>query len=179
MKEIIIYGSHYGSTELYAKKLSEQTHIPATPWDQITDLSTFDTIVYIGGLYAGGVLGLRKTFAKCTMQSSQKLVIVTVGLADPEDLQNQHNIRTSLHRQLPKEVYEQAKIFHLRGAIHYQKLNFGHKTMMNLLYQSVRKTPSKQQNAENRAFIETYGKQVSFIDFNALQPIIKELKQQF
>lgn len=49
---------------------------------------------------------------------------------------------------------------------------------MALLYQSVRKTPSEKQTAENRAFIETYGKQVDFTNFRALEPIIWEIQRE-
>lgn len=48
--------------------------------------------------------------------------------------------------------------------------------MMKLLYQSLRRTPLEKQTAENRALIETYGKQVDFTDFSALEPIIGEFQ---
>ena len=48
---------------------------------------------------------------------------------------------------------------------------------MTLLYQSLRRTPFEKQTAENRALIETYGKQVDFTDFGALEPIIHEIQR--
>ena len=48
---------------------------------------------------------------------------------------------------------------------------------MKMLYQSLHKTPPEKQTAENRAFIETYGKQVDFTDFSALEPIIQEIQR--
>ena len=48
--------------------------------------------------------------------------------------------------------------------------------MMALLYQSLRRTPLEKQTAENRALIETYGKQVDFTDFDALEPIMQEIQ---
>ena len=83
----------------------------------------------------------------------------------------------SLQRQLPAEPLDRAKVFHLRGGIDYQKLSFGHRTMMKLLYQSLRRVPLEKQTAENRALIETYGKQVDFTDFSALEPIILEIQR--
>ena len=53
-------------------------------------------------------------------------------------------------------------------------LSFGHRMVMKLLYQSLHRTPLEQQTAENRALIETYGKQVDFTDFRTLEPIIQE-----
>ena len=50
--------------------------------------------------------------------------------------------------------------------------------MMKLLYQSLRRTPFEKQTAENRAFLETYGKQVDFTDFRALEPIIQTIQRE-
>lgn len=177
MEDIIVYGSQYGSTRRYAEKLSEQVGIPAVSYQNAPELSNRKTIVYLGGLYAGGVLGLAKTLQSFSLQDGQKLLLVTVGLADPNEPENQDNIRTSLQRQLPAELFDRAKVFHLRGGIDYQKLSFGHRTMMKLLYQSLRRTPLEKQTAENRALIETYGKQVDFINFGALEPIIHEIQR--
>ena len=115
MEHIIVYGSQYGSARRYAEKLSEQTGIPAISYKDVSDLSGMKTIIYLGGLYAGGVLGLAKTLRGFSLQDGQKLILVTVGLADPNELENQDNIRASLQRQLPAELLDRAKIFHLRG----------------------------------------------------------------
>ena len=177
MNQVIIYGSHYGSTYRYAKQLSEQTNIPAVSYNEAPDLSEMDTIIYMGGLYAGGVVGLAKTLGGFSIQNGQKLLLVTVGLADPNESENRDNIRTSLQKQLSPELIEQAKIFHLRGGVDYQKLSFGHRMMMKLLYQSLRRTPPEKQTAENRALIETYGKKVDFTDFSSLEPIIQKIQK--
>ena len=177
MEHIIVYGSQYGSTRRYAEKLSEITGIPAASYKDAPSLSGMKTIIYLGGLYAGGILGLAKTLRDFSLGDGQKLILVTVGLADPNEPENQHNIRTSLQRQLLQELLDRAKIFHLRGGIDYQKLSFGHRTIMKLLYQSLRRTPLENQTVETRALIETYGKQVDFTDFSALEPIIHEIQR--
>lgn len=176
MEHIIIYGSQYGSARRYAQELSARTGIPAVSYKDAPELSGAKTVVYLGGLYAGGVLGLGKTLRGFSPHDGQKLLIATVGLADPAEPENRDNIRASLRRQLSPELFEKAEIFHLRGGIDYQKLSFGHRTMMKLLYQSLRKTPIEEQTAENRALMETYGKQVDFTDFGALEPVIRKMR---
>ena len=178
MKQIIIYGSQYGSTYRYAEKLSEQTNIPAVSYKDAPDLSGMKTIIYLGGLYAGGVLGLAKTLRGLSPYGGFKLILVTVGLADPNEPENQENIRASLKKQIPSELLVQTEIFHLRGSIDYKKLGVGHRTMMALLYHSVRKMPPEKQTAEDRALMETYGKQVDFTDFNTLEPIVEEIQRE-
>ena len=175
MSNIIIYGSHYGTTKQYAKELSRRTNIEAISFENVKEINNYDKIIYLGGLYAGGVLGMSKTLKKLNKISNKTIILVTIGLADPTDEKNINNIRNNIKIQIPKEIFEKAKIFHLRGGIDYSKLNFVHKTMMKLLYNAVKNVPLEKQTAENRAMIETYDKKVDFIDFSSLDKIISEI----
>ena len=176
MNSIIIYGSHYGTTKQYAEELSKRTNIKAISFKKFNQqINDYDNIIYLGALYAGGVLGMSKTLKKLNNISNKKILIATVGLSDPTDEVNKNNIRNNIKNQIPKEVLEKAKIFHLRGGIDYSKLNFAHKTMMKLLYNAVKNLPNEKQTAEDRAMIETYNKKVNFIDFSRLDKIINEI----
>ena len=177
MKSIILYGSRYGSARRYAQELSKQTDIPAVSYQEAPPLSKLETIVYIGALYAGGVLGLTKTLRRQSFGEHQRLVIVTVGLADPDILQNRENIRNALQKQIPAQLYGRAAVFHLRGAIDYQALSLGHRTMMALLHRSLQKKPAEEWSEEDKALMETYGKQADFVDFASLRPIINEMQR--
>ena len=178
MNSIIIYGSHYGTTKQYAEELSKRTDIKVIFFKNVNQqINDYDTIIYLGGLYAGGVLGMSKTLKKLHNISGKKIIIATVGLSDPTDEVNKNNIRNNIKSQIPKEVFEKAKIFHLRGGIDYSKLNLVHKTMMKLLYNAVKNLPEEKQTAENRAMTETYNKKVDFIDFSALDKIIDEVQK--
>ena len=178
MKSVILYGSRYGSARRYAQELSKQTDIPAVSYQEAPPLSKLETIVYIGALYAGGVLGLTKTLRRQSFGEHQRLVIVTVGLADPDILQNRENIRNALQKQIPAQLYGRAAVFHLRGAIDYQALSLGHRTMMALLHRSLQKKPAEEWSEEDKALMETYGKQADFVDFASLRPIINEMQKK-
>ena len=81
--QIIIYGSEYGSTKRYAERLSEITGIEAVNYKEAKDIGDYKRVVYLGGLFAGGVMGLKKTVSKMTSQ--QELILATVGLTDPNE----------------------------------------------------------------------------------------------
>ena len=176
MEGIIVYGSKYGTSRRYAEKLSQLTGLPAIPYQEASDLAGRDTIIYLGSLYAGGVLGMAKTLRGLALREGQRLIIVTVGLADPGNPKNREHIRASLKKQLSPELFRQATIFHLRGGIDYSTLTFRHQAMMALLCLSLRRKPAEQQSAEDRALLETYGKQVDFTDLNTLIPILQEIQ---
>ena len=175
MNNIIIYGSNYGTTEQYAKELSRRTNIEAISFENVQEINKYDKIIYIGGLYAGGVLGMSKTLRKLTNIQNKTIIIATVGLADPTDEKNINNIRNNIKVQISKEIYDKAKIFHLRGGIDYSKLKFFHKTMMKMLYNAVKNIPQEKLSAENKAMIETYNKKVNFVNFSDLDKIISEI----
>lgn len=173
-KQLIIYGSRYGSTKRYAERLAEMTGTEAVEYKEAKDLGDYDRIVYLGSLYAGGVTGLKQTVGK--MSPQQELIVATVGLADPSDAANVAHIRQSIKGQIPAHFYDESRLFHLRGAIDYTKLNLKYRLMMSLLAKKVAKLSEEQQNAETRAMLETYGKQVDFVDFSSLQPIVDKIK---
>ena len=167
VKTIITYGSQYGSAEHYARKFAEYTGFPVLPYSEVKSAAGYERVIHFGALYAGGVLGLRHVAA--LLAPKTELVIVTVGLADVQDAENIQNIRKAIRRQVPEETFRHAQIFHLRGAIDYGKLNLKHRTMMALLYAKAKRLPEEKKNAETRSLIETYGKQVSFVNDDALE----------
>ena len=174
MKGIIVYGSQYGTTKQYAKELSKQTGLPIENEQNLVTIDHYDFVVYLGGLYAGGLKGF-KNFQK-KIHSNIKLMIGTVGLADVTDEKNIQNIRQSLKHKIPQSLWHSITIYHLRGGIDYSKLNLKHKTMMSLLYKMLKKKSRENMSAEDLAMIETYHKQVNFVDFEMLKPIIKDIK---
>ena len=141
----------------------------------IKDINSYDQIIYLGGLYAGGVLGMSNTLKKINDITNKSIILITVGLADPQDKENKNNIRKNMEKQLDKEVFKHAKIFHLRGAIDYKNLKFTHKTMMKLLYHAVKNLPEEKKSAEDKAMIDTYNQTISFIDYSKLDPIVNEI----
>ena len=175
MNRIIIYGSKYGTTKKYASELSKRINSNIISYEEISDLENYDSIVYFGALYAGGVLGMSKTLKKIKNPDNKELFVITVGLADPYDEQNIKTINKGIARQVSPEIFSNLNIFHLRGGIDYSKLDFKHKTMMRLLYNKAKKLPEEKKTAEVKAMIETYNSVVDFINFDELDKIIEEL----
>lgn len=76
MSNIIIYGSRYGTTKQYAEELSKRTNIKAISFKKVNQqIDNYDNIIYLGGLYAGGVLGLSKTLKKVNNISKKELLL--------------------------------------------------------------------------------------------------------
>ena len=173
MKKVIIYGSHYGTTRRYAEKLSELTGIEAINYSDVKNLSGYETVIHMGGLYAGGVKGLKNTVK--LLADSTRLIVVTVGLADVTKKENTDHIKKSVGMQLPQSVLERTTILHLRGAMDYSKLNIAHKSMMALVYKKTKSTPDEEKTEEVKDMIATYGQKADFMDFSSLEKVMEKL----
>ena len=168
MKTLIVYGSQYGTAQRYASELSKLTGFPVISHKEVQGIDDYEKVIYVGALYAGSVLGLKK-FAKTL--THQELTVVTVGIVDPNDPENIRYIRQMLKKQLPERFYDETKIFHLRGAIDYNHLNLKHRLMMSFVHRQLDKRPLEQLDVVARTIIETYGKTVDYVDFGQLNII--------
>ena len=83
MDGLIVYGSKYGTTRRYAEELSRLTGLPAIPCGEFHRLAEGSILVYLGALYAGGVLELKQAMKGLSLGDGQRLIVATVGLADP------------------------------------------------------------------------------------------------
>ena len=119
---------------------------------------------------------MKKTLNKISNPTNKKIIIATVGLADPNDVENRDNIRAGIERQLSEDIYNQASIHFLRGGIDYSLLNLKHKTMMAFVHKRLKGLKEEEKSAEAKAILETYGKKVYYMDFDALNPIIDEIQ---
>ena len=173
--KIIIYASQYGTTKDYAQELSKKTDIKAVKFSDVQDINQYGTIIYFGALYAGSVLGMKKTLNKISDVSNKKIIIATVGLADPFDENNRNTIREGIKKHLSDDIYNQSSIHFLRGGIDYSALNLKHKTMMAFAHKRAKQLKEDEKTAEIKAILETYGKNVNYTDFDTLNPIINEI----
>ena len=173
MKQIVIYGSLHGAAKRYAERLAQITGTEAKSFKEVKDVAQFERIIYVGAVYAGGVMGLKKTAQQ--LSDGQEVIIVTVGMTEPTDPVYVNNIRNAIRQLVPACIFNDDKIFHLRGAIDYGKLGLGHRILMKMMYSQAMKTPDDKLTAEAKAIKETYGQAVDFVNFETLKPVVEAL----
>lgn len=178
MNTAVIYKSHYGSTETYAKWLAEDLGADLLQADRVkpVDLQQYHTIVYGGGLYAGGVNGIALLTKNFEYIKDKALYLFTVGAADVTATENIKAIRSALEKKLPPAMREKLHIYHLRGGMHYSKMSFMHRTMMNMMVKMLRKKPENELRVEDKEMLETYGQDVDFTDRAAIAPLVADIK---
>lgn len=172
MKSIIIFGSKYGSARKYAMTLSDKLRLDVHDYSKVRVDENYDLVLYVGSLYAGGVLGLKQFLKRTKIYNFKKMFIITVGISDPKNIENIRNIENNVYKQLPKNMDKKVDLFHIRGKLDYSNLSLKHKMMMKLLYHHSKKIPFEKQTEETKLFISTYNKKVDYIDLSSLEDII-------
>ena len=173
MRKVIIYGSLYGAAKSYAENLSRLTGVKAYSYQKVKDLSNYQQIVYLGGLYLGGMVGLKQTIRKAP--ENAEFIFITVGIDDIFDKKCMDKIKKSIQNQVPPYIYNKAKIFHLKGRIDYSRLKFRHRLIMAFLYQSLKERSRVNWAEENNMFIKTYCEKADFVEYTSLIPIAEEM----
>ena len=167
----VIYKSKYGYTERYARWIAQELGAQLFEASQIkpAQLASYDVVVYGGGLYAGSINGV----SLVTKNPCKSLVVFTVGLADPAIT----DFSETLKRTFPGEALSKVKVFHLRGGIDFQKLGLAHKGMMAIFRKATAKKDKTKLSGEEKAMLETDGKNVDFTDRDAIAPLVAYVKE--
>jgi len=173
-KIVVIFESKYGSTRHYATWIAEALSCPLFEKRKFhqQDLAAYDTLIYGGGLYAGGVSGIDLITKNWPIIREKNVVLFTCGLADPSEPENVRHIRDSLSKALSPEILEKIHLFHLRGGIDYSRLNFIHKAMMSMLRKMLLKKDPESLKNEDKQLLETYGKCNDFTRRETITPLV-------
>jgi menaquinone-dependent protoporphyrinogen IX oxidase len=162
-KIAVIYGTKYGATEKYARWIAEEldADLLEQPKTKLNSLLKYDIIIYGGGLYASGIKGVELMTKNYNEIKDKKIIVFTVGLADPN---NKEQFRPIIDRNFNDEMKENITVFHFRGSINYKKLGVLHKAMMAMLKSMTVKKPQSELTDEDKQLLETYGEIVDFTD---------------
>lgn len=174
MKCLVTYASKYGSTKKYAQWIAEALACDIRDSKDVngTLLEQYDVIIHGGGLYAGGLSGIRTIVKNFDAISHKEIVLFSCGLADPGDPENVAHIEAGLAKVLKPEISGKIKQFHLRGGINYATLRLPHKAMMAMLRKTMLQKGYDNLRAEDRLMLDTYGKVVDFSDRDTILPLL-------
>ena len=167
----VVYQSHYGTTKKYAEWIAQALDADLLNRKKVSvsELSQYGMIIYGGGLYAGGLLGIDLV----SKSKFKHLVVFTVGLADPKIM----DYSEIMAKAFPNQAYQPDQVYHFRGGINYQKLTFLHRGLMTLLKKTVVKKSDSEISAEGKAILETYGKKIDFTYKEMISPLTSYVKE--
>lgn len=169
-KVVVLYKSHYGSTQQYAQWLAEETG--GDCWDldsvQMDALKHYDVILFGGGLYAAGISGI-KSFQKIYPSlHAKKVIVFGVGLS-PSRKKTLLDVENA---SFSDEMKGQVPLFLLRGAFDYTKQKFMHKMMMKLMETKIKSKDPSQWTEDDKGLLNSMKKPVDYLDRTSIKPIL-------
>lgn len=174
-KTAVIYKTKYGSTKKYAEWIAQ--NLSCDIFDarevKVNDLLKYDVIIFGGGLYASGIIGIQTITKNYSKLKDKEIIIFTCGITNPED---KEQFELVLIRNLTEEMRKNCQIYHFRGAIDYQKLKLFHKAIIAMLAKMVKKIDDDKKTDKDKLMLEIYGKHVDFTDENYIKPLIEYVR---
>lgn len=143
MSTLIIYASKHGTTEKCAKnlseKLTEKADLISLKQNTELDISTFETIIIGGSIYAGKI---QKEISNFCSQNLELLKNKKLGLFIC--CMNSKEAEKQIENSYPKELLD---IAHAKenfgGEFLYKDMNFMEKAIVKMVSKSLPKTDSK------------------------------------
>ncbi len=169
----MVYRSKSGFTEKYANWIVEAVGGDLLKGEKtgIKDLLNYDVIIYGGGLYAGGINGLKLITENFETLKDKKLIVFGLGASPvrPEIYEEVKNRNLTITHQ------EKIVFFLLRGGFDNSKLTFVDRILMQgmKIYLKSKKEPT----ADERGMLNAYAHPVDFTDKSFIEPIIDEIKK--
>ncbi|MDL2301561.1 flavodoxin domain-containing protein [Lachnospiraceae bacterium OttesenSCG-928-D06] len=172
-KIAVIYKSHYGTTKQYAQWIAEELGATLLERKEAnpTTLQDYDIVIHGGGLYASGILGIDLV----VKNPPKNLIVFTVGMANPKTT----DYTEIIHKNIPENLRDKTKVFHLRGGMDYGKLSIPHRGMMAMMKKmTIDKKSEAELSPEDIAFRDTYGGNVHFTQKETIMPLIEYVREE-
>ncbi len=174
MKMAIVYASKSGFTKNYAKWLSETLSAELIELNTISNgqLEDYDLLIYGGGLYAGGINGLKK-FKKITLNyQPQKTIYFATG-ASPN---HPEVLPTLLKMNFNEDEAASVNLFYLRGGFDISKLTRLDRILMQLLKWKLMCIKESKRTVDERGMLATYDHAADFTNIKYIEPILAVVK---
>ena len=173
---VVAYQTKYGTTRAYAQWIAEETGADLLDFRtcKAEQLSGYETIVYCGALYAGGMLGFSRIRKQYETLKKKRLIVAVVGAT----LQREKALEEVKKSNFTPEMIKRVPLFLLRGGLDYKKMGIVDCLMMFLLVSSIRKKDPKTLNEDEKGILGTYKKTVSFVQRRHIVPIVEVIRAQ-
>ena len=173
MKTLILYRSKYGSSEKYARMLGEELNCPVQELGKrLPHLSEYSQLVFVGGIYAGGINGLNILRKDQAAWTGKRLALLAVG-ASPCDEKAVEELRA---RCCVGELAG-VPLFYARGAWDEGKMDRKDRFLCSLLQKAVSKKPPEECEEWMAALLQAKGQTCDWTDRTYLEPLLDLLKE--
>ncbi len=169
-KTVVIYKSKYGSTQKYARWLSDALKadlFTAKDFDQ-KKLSEYDTVIFGGGLYASSINGISLITKNIKNLKGKKIIVFAVGSGA-----NDEQVRETVIKRNFDSYRNEINFYIYRGGFNFKKLNLSDKLMMLGFKQFIKK---QKENQTIQELLDAYERPADWSRREYINPLLKSLK---
>lgn len=168
MRSVVIYKSKSGFVKKYAEWIAEKLSADIFEASNVTidTLTSYDTVIYGGGLYAVGINGIKLITRNLEKLKGKKIVVFASG-ATPSREEAINEVR---NKNFTVEQQKHIKFFYMRGGFDYSKLNPIDKVLMTLLKLKLKR--KTELTADEKGMLTAYNKPVDFTQKKNIDEII-------
>lgn len=133
MNTIVIYKSKYGSTKAYAEWIAEALSCECVDAKNISaqDLTSYDCIVYGGGLYAEIINGASLITKNADKLADKKIAVFSTGIT-PLEYREYYDVMV-IEKNFKNGVPSNVRVFNFMGKMILDELSFVHRTSLKAL----------------------------------------------
>lgn len=168
----VVYRSAAGHTKAYAQWVAEDLKCDLLEGKKVkaSDLLSYDTVIFGGGLYAGGINGVKLITKNFDQLKSKKLIVFAVGATPVRAATTEELIKMNF----PGEMEKKIPFFYLRGGFDYSRLSPFNKFLMTLMKIKLKRL--KNPDADQKGMLASYSHPLDFTDKKYIEPIIKSVE---
>ncbi len=167
MKTIVAYKSKSGYTKTYAEWIAQELQCDIKENAELSDLAGYDTIIYGGGMYAGGFNGAKLITKNLDKLSGRKIALFAVG-SNPG---REHEMQPFWDKVLTAEQQKRIGHFYLRGGFDFSRLTAGDKVLMKMMKAHL--LSKKERTEAEQGLLDAYDTPVDFRDRENIRPLIE------
>ncbi len=171
---IVIYKSKYGATKQYAEWISQELRCEIVEADQckVAELANYDTIIFGGGIHAGGITGLsliKKNYRKIM---DKKIIIFAVGI-NVEEEKNLEDLREINFNGKIKDL----PCYICKGAYDPSRVTGFDKFLMNQVRKLIMKKPIIEREPQEKELVKVIDYGGNWVSKEYIKPIVEAAKE--
>ncbi len=168
MRTAVIYKSKTGFTKKYAEWISEELSADLFELPKVSAgiLTDYDTVIFGGGLHAGGISGLKYITKNIGKLQGKKVIVFATGASPARE-----EIITEIkNKNFTAGQQKQIQFFYLRGGFDYNKLKAVDKILMTLMKMQLKK--KKELTPDESGMLAAYDRPVNFTEKENINDLI-------
>ncbi|HBG70853.1 MAG: flavodoxin [Bacteroidetes bacterium GWF2_43_63] len=175
MKTIVIYRSKTGFTKKYAEWIAEElgSELADSKKINMEMLHDYDTIIYGGGLYAGGINGVKLIKNNLPYLRDRNIIVFATGATPDRNETTQELFESNFN----EEQQEYINFFYLHGGFDFSKLGLKDKLLMRLLKLKLRMIPESKRTPDETGMLAAYQNPADFTKKKYVEKLLELARQ--